>query len=130
MASAIAYAHIELRDGVPFLSGTRIKVAHLALEQVAHGWDAAEIQQEHPELTLGQVHSALAYYHDHRDVIDRYLVAQQRAAAEAQRRHDDTPALRERLRARGAKRNGQFKPRSSPGTTRKCLVLSRTPRAG
>jgi uncharacterized protein (DUF433 family) len=59
----IAYPHIEISaDGVPMLSGTRIKVIEIALDHLTHHWDAEEIQRQHPHLSLGQIHSALAYY--------------------------------------------------------------------
>jgi uncharacterized protein (DUF433 family) len=101
MAAATAYAHIELHDSVPYVAGTRMKVEQLALDEIAFGWDAAEIQRQHPELTLAQVHSALAYYHDHREHIDERLRERERVANEVFQQRDDTPAVKERLRARG-----------------------------
>lgn len=68
----VTYAHIAIgKDGVPRVEGTPTKVVEIALDMLAHGWDAEMIQREHPDLTLGQVHSALAYYFDHQDVLDR-----------------------------------------------------------
>jgi uncharacterized protein (DUF433 family) len=29
----------------------------------SHGWSAEELTYQHPHLSLGQVHSALAYYY-------------------------------------------------------------------
>ena len=70
--SSSAYPHIELTsDGVLLISGTRTKVVEIALDRLAHNWDAEEIRRQHPHLTLGQIHSALAYYYDHQDEIDR-----------------------------------------------------------
>jgi len=101
MSTKLAYAHIEMRNGVPCVEGTRIKVLHLALEEIAYGWDAIRIHDEHPDLSLGQIHSALAYYHDHRSEIAAAIEEQERVIREAQQRQDDTPALRARLRAAG-----------------------------
>jgi len=42
------------------LTGTRTKVVELVLDHLAHHWDAEQIQREHPHLSLGQIHSALA----------------------------------------------------------------------
>jgi hypothetical protein len=40
------YPHIEVTpDGVPMLSGTQIKVIEVALDHLAHNWDADEIQR-------------------------------------------------------------------------------------
>ena len=66
------YPHIEFgADGVPVLSGTRTKVVEIVLDRLAHSWDAEEIRRQHPALSLAQIHSALAYYYDHQDEIDR-----------------------------------------------------------
>ena len=71
MSSSASYPHIELTsDGVPLISGSRTKVVEIALDRLAHNWDAEEIRRQHPHLTLGQIHSALAYYYDHQDEID------------------------------------------------------------
>jgi len=77
---ALAYAHIELREGVPYVAGTRTKVIQIALDLLAHGWDADEIHLQHPHLSLGQIHSALAYYYDHREELDRDIEVRRRSA--------------------------------------------------
>jgi uncharacterized protein (DUF433 family) len=63
-------AHIELRDGVPYIAGTVTKVRMVALNHLAFGWDGKELQEQMPHLTLGQIYAALSYYHDHKDAID------------------------------------------------------------
>ena len=66
------YSHLEApAEGVQFLTGTKTKVVEIVLDRLAHHWDADEIQRQHPHLTLAQIYSALAYYHDHQDDIDR-----------------------------------------------------------
>ncbi|MGQ9575318.1 MAG: DUF433 domain-containing protein [Thermoguttaceae bacterium] len=68
----VAYAHIELdANGVPVLAGTRVKVVEVVLDHLAHGSDALEIHRQYPFLTLGQIHSALAYYYDHQAEMDQ-----------------------------------------------------------
>ena len=68
------YAHVEIEpDGMPMIAGTTIKVVEVALDRLAYHWDAEEIQRQHPHLTLGQIHSALAYYYDHQDEMDRMI---------------------------------------------------------
>ena len=70
--ATVSYAHIEPNaEGEPIIAGTRIKVRMIALDRIAHGWDAEEIQRHHPDLSLGQIHSALAYYSDHKQEMDR-----------------------------------------------------------
>jgi uncharacterized protein (DUF433 family) len=62
------YEHIMLNeDRVPSIAGTTMKV----VEQQAYGWSPEELHFQHPYLTLGQIHSALAYYWDHREELDR-----------------------------------------------------------
>lgn len=64
--SVATYPHIEIRpDGMAMIADTGMKVVMLIIEQMAYHWDAQELQRQHPHLTLGQIHSALAYYHDH-----------------------------------------------------------------
>ena len=75
--ATVSYPHIELSaDGVPYLEGTRTKVVEIALDSLAHHWDAEEIQRQHQHLTMGQIHAALAYYHDHREALDTDIAQQ------------------------------------------------------
>ncbi len=56
------YQHIVLDDqGVPHISGTTMKVAELVVAQMAYGWSPDELAFQFPYLSLGQIHSALAY---------------------------------------------------------------------
>lgn len=71
MLDQTTYAHVILDEsGVPYLAGANTKVIELVLDKVAYGWSAEELHLQHPHLTLGQIHSALAYYWDHQDEID------------------------------------------------------------
>jgi len=97
----IAYPHIEISaDGVPMLSGTRIKVIEVALDHIAHHWNAEEIQRQHPHLSLGQIHSALAYYYDHQIEMDRLIEEQLRQIAAIKARLGPSP-VRAKLKALG-----------------------------
>lgn len=72
MTRATTYAHIVINEaGVPLIEGTTTKVVELVLDVLAYGWSPDEIQFQHPHLTLGQIHSALAYYWDHKEELDR-----------------------------------------------------------
>lgn len=94
------YEHIVLDErGVPRIAGTTMKVVELVTAQLAYGWSPEELHFQFPHLTLGQVHSALAYYWDHRDALDRDI-ARRLAAAERLARQDAAAPLRARLRAR------------------------------
>src|SRR5436305_13450061 len=71
MARATAYEYIVIGEaGVPVIDGTSVTVVELVLETVAYGRGPDELQFQHPHLTLGQIHSALAYYRDHKEELD------------------------------------------------------------
>jgi uncharacterized protein (DUF433 family) len=68
--------HIVADDAsVPMIAGTRIKVIEVVLDHLAYRWDAQEIHRQHPHLSLGQIHSALAYYYDHEAEMDKAIAA-------------------------------------------------------
>jgi uncharacterized protein (DUF433 family) len=91
MSTQNAYPHIEERpDGKLWLTGTQTKVVEVALDRLAHHWDADEVQRQHPHLTLGQIHSCLAYYYDHQEEMDRIIEQQLRAIEKLRGRPDDT----------------------------------------
>src|SRR5918996_493268 len=67
----VADTHIRLDGGgVAWIDDTTTKVVEVALDHIAHGWSAEEIHFQHPHLSLGQIHAALAYYHDHKAEFD------------------------------------------------------------
>jgi uncharacterized protein (DUF433 family) len=99
--STATYPHLELRpNGKLYVAGTPFKVRQIVLDHVAYGWDAAEIQREHPQLTLGQIHVALGYYYDHQEELDRDL-EQGRALAEELRAKQGESSLVAKARAAG-----------------------------
>ena len=71
----VSVEHIELNDkGVAKLVGHRINVEHIVALKQCQGLTADQIQSEaYPNLSLSQIHAALAYYYDHRDEIDRQM---------------------------------------------------------
>ena len=81
--TATAYPHVELDEtGLPYIRGTRFKVVQIVLDRLAYDWHAEEIQKQHPQLSLGQIHSALAYYYDHRSEMDALIDRRARKADE------------------------------------------------
>ena len=72
------YEHIVLDDErMPLIAGTTMKVIELVLDQRAYGWSPDELRFQHPYLVLGQIHSALAYYWDHQEALDRDILRRQ-----------------------------------------------------
>jgi uncharacterized protein (DUF433 family) len=54
-------------DGAPTIEGTGIRVKDVAEAYEHSGYEPDEITQLYPELSLSDVHRALAYYYDHID---------------------------------------------------------------
>ena len=66
------YEHIALDSScVPFIVGTTMKVVQLVVGRIAYGWSPEELHFQYPHLSLGQIYSALAYYSDHQEELDR-----------------------------------------------------------
>ena len=57
--------------GKPRIDGHRIRVQDIALWHERLGYSVAEIVAHYPQLTLAEVHAALAYYYDHREAIQQ-----------------------------------------------------------
>jgi uncharacterized protein (DUF433 family) len=94
------YEHIVLVETkVPYIAGTTMKVIELVLEQEAYGWSPEELHFQHPYLSLGQIHSALAYYWDHKAELDQDIT-QRQARIEELRRTMLTPPFLANLKAR------------------------------
>lgn len=54
-------------DGAPTIEGTGIRVKDVAEAYEHSGYEPDEITQLYPDLSLSDVHRALAYYYDHID---------------------------------------------------------------
>lgn len=92
MAATVAYAHIGFnKDGVPYLTGTTTKVKQVVLDHIAYRWSVEDIHRNHPDLTLAQIHSALAYYYDHQEEIDRAIEEGLRTVEEIQASLGESP---------------------------------------
>ena len=99
--ATVAYPHVEVDClGVPYLAGTRTKVIEIALDRLAHHWDADEIQRQRPQLTLAQIYSALAYYYDHQAELDQTIEAGLQRS-EAIRAAIGASPVRAKLQAKG-----------------------------
>jgi uncharacterized protein (DUF433 family) len=88
MDDAIIYPHITLNTrGVPCIDGTRHRVIDIVADHIAHGYSAAQIVEQYPDLTPAQVHAALAYYYDHEDDLHTKLMASYAQAERRRRKH-------------------------------------------
>jgi len=68
------YKHISLnKDGIPVITNTTTKVIDIIKEYLAWGWGPEEIHLQHSYLSLGQIHSAFAYYWDNSEEFRKHL---------------------------------------------------------
>ncbi len=80
------YKYIELNsDHVPYIAGTTMKLVELVSSHITYGWSPEEIHFQHPYLSMSQIHSALAYYWDHKTTLD----------ADIQKRFEQVEKLRQ-----------------------------------
>jgi uncharacterized protein (DUF433 family) len=92
------YEHVNLdENGVAIIAGTKTKVIELVLDMLAYGWSPEELQFQHPYLTLGQIHSALAYYWDHQELLDEEIERRLKAVDQMQAQAAPVPSKRTRF---------------------------------
>ncbi len=95
-------SHIAFNEhGRAVIRGSRIRVDFIAQEFLG-GWDVEEIQRQHPHLTLGQIHGALAHYYDNKEAFDRDIEEDRLETEREWEEQKDSP-LNVRLRALRAK---------------------------
>ncbi len=101
MLAETRYEHIVLTDArVPVIAGTTMKVVELVLAQAAYGWSAEELNRQFPDLTLGQIYSALAYYWDHRESLDADIEGRVRKVDRIRNSLPESPLVK-RLKDKG-----------------------------
>jgi uncharacterized protein (DUF433 family) len=72
MSAILTYPHLAKEVGSPACleSHPRTRVAMIVMDYLGRGLAPEEIVSHYPYLTLAEVHSAMTYYHDHREEID------------------------------------------------------------
>jgi uncharacterized protein (DUF433 family) len=92
--------HITTTPGVcggkPCIADTRVRVWDIAVRAQA-GESPDEVLTHFPNLTLSDVHAALAYYYDNREAIDQQAVDDERLAEQLRQRIGPGP-LEQKLR--------------------------------
>lgn len=78
MTAAETKTHI-VRDerGVAWIDGKNVKVIEVVLDHLAYGWSADAIHEQHPHLSLAEIHSALAYYYGHAPEFEEQIARQE-----------------------------------------------------
>ena len=89
--SRVLTEHIDITPGVcggkPRIAGHRVRVMDIVLWHERCGWSPDDIVSNFPQMTLGDVHAALAYYFDHRQEIQADLKRARTTEATARKRH-------------------------------------------
>lgn len=67
---------LDVCGGRPHICGTRVKVSEIVSRHVYQEESVDDIVEALPQLTLAQVHAALAYYYDNHDEIEAELRAE------------------------------------------------------
>lgn len=98
---ATEYKHIQLDErNIPIITGTTMKVVELITSVKAYDWSPKELHDNYPHLTMSQIHSALAYYWDHKEEIDADMERREQYAERLQKEAGESP-LSKKLRAQG-----------------------------
>jgi uncharacterized protein (DUF433 family) len=93
--------HIEIgADGKARIAGKRFKVSHLVVEKRVEGWSPEQMRDNHPGLSLAEIHAAFAYYYDHQAEIDREIEESDRFVEEMRAKTGEIPLVK-RLRQQG-----------------------------
>jgi uncharacterized protein (DUF433 family) len=88
------YEHIALDEqGIPWIRAANMKIVELVAEVKAYGWSPEELVFQHPYLTMGQVHSALAYYWDHSEEVEADLARRQEYAERLRAEASESPVV-------------------------------------
>jgi uncharacterized protein (DUF433 family) len=101
-AKTTAFRHTHLDEkAIPFIGGTTMMVVELVLAQQAYRWSAEELHFQHPDLTMSQIHSALAYCWEYKTEIDADIEQRSHGAERLRQEFRPSP-LAQRLREQGS----------------------------
>ena len=75
MSRPLLYEHIGTRsDGAVIIVPSGFKVRILA-EMYLSGSSVEKLHEDYPFLSFGQIHAVLAYYWDHKEIVDAQIAA-------------------------------------------------------
>ena len=82
--------HIEITPGVmggkPRIAGHRISVQNVVIWHNEMGYSVEKIAEDY-NLSLADVYAALAYYHDHKEEVDKSIVEGEKFVEEMKRQY-------------------------------------------
>jgi uncharacterized protein (DUF433 family) len=95
--TATAHSHLHTAsDGRVWVTAANVKVSEIVADYLAHGSSAEEMALQFPHLSPAMIHSALAYYYDHREELETEL-AKSLASSRLKARANVNSPLRQRL---------------------------------
>src|SRR6266498_843995 len=104
MTADVIQEHIEVVDAAlgpkARIAGHRIRVLDVAIWHEKLGLSPDEIVEQHPEISLADVHAALAYYWDHREGIEA-AIEEDRSLVDELRKKTASPLMEKLRRVRG-----------------------------
>ena len=101
LSVATTYEHIVLNQaGVQIIKGTNTKIVEIVSEIKAYGWSPEEIHFQHLYLSLRQIYSALVYYWDNSDEMNRDMEKRLAKVSEI-RRQIGSSEIKEKLEEKG-----------------------------
>ena len=102
MAVDLSYPHIEKFEDQParLARVPRVRIAQIAMDYLEHGWSVDKMCRQHPYLSLSEAHSAMAYYFDHQEEIDREI-AEEITQIEGEMTRSARSPIYHRLRSKG-----------------------------
>jgi len=92
-------------SGVVRVTGSRVTLDSV-VRQFKSGASTEQIQEDFPSLTLGDIYSVIAFYLQHPNAVEEYLLEQARAARDVRQEVErlcEPKDLRERLKQRRAR---------------------------
>jgi uncharacterized protein (DUF433 family) len=95
------YKYLQFdENNVAVIAGTTMKVVELVTSVMAYGWSPEELHFQYPHVSLSKIHSALAYYWDHKEEIDADIQRRFEYAERLRREAGPSP-LAAKLRKQG-----------------------------
>ena len=96
--------HIWLDEkGTAWIDDTGVKVIEVVLSHLAYGWSPAEIHFQYPHLSMAQIYAALAYYYDHKEVLDAQIEQDLREVETMMQQAQESPAQKKFLERKAQK---------------------------
>jgi len=102
LATPGSISHIRVgADGSEWVEGTTFRVTDVVLDHLAYGWSPEEIHFQHyGQLTMAQIHAALACYYDHQERMDAEIARRLQEARQLRAQSGESP-FRRRMLAEG-----------------------------